>query len=370
MASRELRTFLSQAAIVTATTVGAGMFALPYSFALAGWGPGLFFLSTLAVILGYVHAIYFSVLQRVGERRRLTGLVRDVFGRVYGAGALVAVVAGQIFSLLLYIIIGVTFLRLLVPEFPIVGGVMFFWIIATLPLFFPLRKFVRMEVLGVAALLLLVMVFVMGSDVTSAVSRAPLVNWEYMLFPFGLILFSLAGWTAVEPVYELGVTSGSTWRRSIFALVSGTGVSAFIYIVFILAILGFPANIMPDTVSAFSDSFYRIALGVLGLFAIWTSYIPVGREASNALIDYGWRKKSALCVVAITPLLLFFVGLSDFSRLVGLVGGVFLAVQYLFIIAVGKKLLMPRGTAHVLYMLLFIILGAGVLYELYYFFTQ
>ena len=360
--------FFSQVAIMVATTVGAGMFALPYVFSVSGWIPGIFYLCAFTILLSFIHAVYFLVLRKVGERKRLAGLVREALGPAQGMFAFVAVVGGQLLTLLVYLILGEMFLKLLAPALGGAGGALLFWVVASLPLFFGLRRFAWAEALGVLAIGALIVGLFASSDIGQGFTRIPVMDTTQLLFPFGIILFSLAGWTAVEPVYEMNSRTGERGtRRALLALVVGTAISAILYVLFVLGVLGPPVPITLDTVSGFSAPLWRALLGVLGLFAIWTSYVPVGREAAHALIDRGWRETVALGFVALVPLALFGAGLSDFVRTAGFVGGVFLALEYLCIVALGRKLLKPQGTTRILFILLHIILVAAVFYELYYF---
>ncbi|MBI3114756.1 MAG: hypothetical protein HYZ07_02240, partial [Candidatus Harrisonbacteria bacterium] len=287
--------FLSQVAVVVATTVGAGMFALPYVFSVSGWIPGLFYLAAFTIILSFIHAVYFLVLRRVRERKRLAELAREALGPAQGVVALLAVVVGQLLTLLVYLILGRTFLELLLPALGGAGGVLLFWLIASFPLFFGVRRFAWSEALGAVAMGGLIIALFTSGDVGQGFGRIPTLDSAHLLFPFGIALFSLASWTAVEPVYELNSRmGGADIRRSLLALIAGTGISALLYIVFVLGVLGSPVPITPDTVSGFSAPLWQILLGALGLFAIWTSYVPVGREAAHALMDKGWKEGAAL----------------------------------------------------------------------------
>ncbi|MBM3256842.1 MAG: hypothetical protein FJY98_00730 [Candidatus Liptonbacteria bacterium] len=360
------KSFWMQVVVVAATTVGAGMFALPYTVQVAGWLPTIFYLVALGIILAFVHGIYFVLLSRVKERKKLVGLVRDSLGEKSGMAAFVVVMGGQILTLLAYLILGQVFISLLFPALPRGVGVLLFWAISSLPLLLNIKRFARLEAWGIIGMLILIGLLFLGSDVGAGINRVPTADWTQVLLPFGVVLFALAGWTAVEPVYELGGKSSSP-RAALGSLSLGTGISVLLYLAFVLAVLGSPASVTPDAVSGFSDPLHRVILAILGLFAIWTSYLPVGREATNAFVDGGTKRPAALLLVLFLPLILFGLGLSDFVKLVGVIGGVFLALQYIFILGVGGKVLRPRGYLHLLFWLLYIILGAGAVYELYYF---
>jgi amino acid permease len=362
--------FWQQILVVVATTVGAGMFALPYVFSVSGWLPGIFYLVAFAIILSFIHAVYFLVLQRVHERKRLAGLVREELGKEAGVFAFVVVMGGQIFSLLVYLILGQAFLGLLIPALEGKAGVLLFWVLASAPLFFNIRRFAKAEALGAIAMGALILALFGAGDVAEGAARAPLINTAALLFPFGVVLFSLAGWTAVEPVYELNNrVRGFEVRHSLLALVLGTVISAVLYVLFVLGAFGAPVPVTHDTVSGFSDPLWRVLLGILGLFAIWTSYVPVGREAVHALMDVRWKETKALLLVVLAPLALFAAGLSDFVQTAGFVGGVFLTLQYVCILAVGQKFLKPAGTTKALFWILYLLLAAAAVYEAYYFAT-
>jgi len=364
--------FIAQTAVVAATTVGAGMFALPYMVSVSGWIPSLFYLCALGIILSFIHCVYALVLARVRERRRLVGLVQSAFGKWSGMFAFIVVVGGQILTLLVYLVLGDTFLKLLIPSIPPGVGVLLFWLVGSLPILFKLTRFARLEEWGVIGMFGVILLLLLGSSPQAAIASAPLVDWSRVVFPFGIALFALAGWTAVEPAYELGKSLpagevGIPPRKTFGALTAGTAVSVVLYLLFIFGILGSSVPITRDAISGFADPLHRVLLGLLGLFAVWTSYMPVGREAVGAFVDAGIKRPAALLLVLILPLALLGMGLSDFAKIVSLVGGVFLALQYMLILGVGKKLLRPGGSARIAFSLLFILLGAGVLYELYYF---
>lgn len=85
-----LKSFVKEAGLAAAATIGAGVFALPYVFLAAGWFTGLFYLLIFSAIVVSAHALYFRVLEKVKERNRLLGLSRGYLGRLgFGVGLFV-----------------------------------------------------------------------------------------------------------------------------------------------------------------------------------------------------------------------------------------------------------------------------------------
>jgi hypothetical protein len=81
-------------------------------------------------------------------------------------------------------------------------------------------------------------------------------------------------------------------------------------------------------------------LAILGLIAVGTVYLPISREIRNSLEkDLHWNKFLARGIVLFLPLAFVALGFNNFLAIVGLVGGVFVGLQYLLIISVGRRAL-------------------------------
>jgi hypothetical protein len=125
-------------------------------------------------------------------------------------------------------------------------------------------------------------------------------------------------------------------------IIFGTLFTAFLYLSFVAAILSGSPVVSPDTISGLTHwpFFTQIAIVLLGIFAIFTSYLPIGLEIENALQrDLGRSRSFSVLVVVFLPLFLVFSGLTDFFVVIELAGGVFLTLQYIFILLVGRKML-------------------------------
>ena len=136
------------------------------------------------------------------------------------------------------------------------------------------------------------------------------------------------------------------------------------------AIFASAGKITEDTLSGLTNwpRWKLNLLGLLGLFAIWTSYLPIALEIKNSIEkDLRWSRIASLALVVFVPLVLIAVGFNNFSAVIGLVGGVFLAFQYLFIIWVSKKVLVLSWPKRILANLLILVFLLVAFYEVYYF---
>jgi len=360
--------FLIASGIVVGTTIGAGIFSLPYVFLKAGWAAGIVHLVVLTILVSYAHLLYYKVLERSGEGHGLLGLVRMHLGEMAGRVAFLAVVVGLVLTLSAYLVLSAQFVVTIIPHFGFWGGVIIFWLLGSIPLVVGLRPFVGAEVVGAV---LMVAIILLAVVLAPSVERAvPALKVQDMFLPFGAVLFALAGWTAVEPVFRWRRKFPSARFSPVSAMGVGTGVSALLYALFAFGILSSANVVTTDTVSGLTNwgGGQHILLALFGLFAVWTSYLPIGLEVKSALEkDLSWKPWAAVAATVFVPLLLVVAGLRDFLSLVGVAGGVFLSFQYLFILAVARKALALSKTATLLVTFIMTVFLAAAVYEVYMF---
>lgn len=66
----KISSFYEAIGILAATTIGAGMFALPWVLSHVGWSTFLFLLIGLGLVIAFAEVLYWQVLQKTGERDR------------------------------------------------------------------------------------------------------------------------------------------------------------------------------------------------------------------------------------------------------------------------------------------------------------
>lgn len=344
-----LRHIWGGAALVIATTIGAGMFALPYAVSRIGWVPALGLLAGLACCVVYAHELYARVLIHFNEHRRLPGLARTELGNISFWPTFLVVFLGIIFSLVAYLLLAARFLHLLVPALPEDIALVLFWMAASLPLLARLRAFVRIEAMGtfVKAGLILVVALLAGRS-AAAFGNLPAFGESSFAEAYGPILFALAGWTAVAPVTEyLKKRAGARQLRT--ALLLGTLASAALYICFVWGAASVGGPITEDAISGFASGNVAWLLPIvclLGLFAVWTPYLTAALEIKDMIVDDLRRPAVIGLVVAIFfPPALILAGLTSYFFVVSLAGGFLLSIQYLLILLIGRRVLNLRGFA-------------------------
>lgn len=363
--------FFVASGMLISTTVGAGIFALPFIFKEAGWGLSLIYFIFLGVLMTVVHSLYFRVLAEVGSGKRVIGLIENYFGSVSSFLAKISVFGGLVLVLLAYLILAGRFFSLIFPNVDLEILVLVFWFFSSLPMVFTLRRFLGFELLGGLLMVGVVLIIFWNSIGYIGSINLEFLNSNKLFLPFGVVLFSLAGWTAIEPICEIRANRIDTKpRQRWLELLMGTFGSVLVYLIFVVAILNTAETVTPDTVSGLSgwSEASLVLLGVFGLFTLWTSYLPIGLEIKN-LIKGDLKRSRALAasVVIFLPIIFFFLGLRDFLGVIGLVGGIFLAAQYAFIILTAKRVLNFSRIGKALAFFGALIFLAGAAYEIYYF---
>jgi len=116
-----------------------------------------------------------------------------------------------------------------------------------------------------------------------------------------------------------------------------------------------------------------VSVGFLGLTAIFSTYILVGRSIRDSLIyDLDFPRWHAALLVVALPIMFYFAGLNNFFYLVGIIGGIFVSCDALLVVLIwqalnhsGKerKLITRLGskTAFIIFLVIFL----GLAYEIF-----
>ncbi|HUZ93136.1 MAG TPA: hypothetical protein VNG29_04035 [Candidatus Paceibacterota bacterium] len=338
----KFESFFKIAAILAAATIGDGVFALPYVFYTAGWLVGCVYLVLLAGIVIVAHVIYLKVLEKENEKERLLGLSRKYFGNIGFAIGFFSIVAGLLLAMTAFLVLGSSFLGLLFPSADSALLLLLFWLAIALPVFLADGRVIGLELLGIICTsALIVSVFVLAWP-HAGFGSAARVGSGNLFLPFGVILFSLAGWTGIEPAYETRRRDGTKGFSPVAMVAAGTVFAAALYLLFVAGILGSATQITADTLSGLSNwpLWQKTALAALGFLAVWTISIPTSREIKNSLEkDLRWPSVAARSLIVFLPPLLVLAGFNNFLFIVGFAGGLFLSIQYLLMIAVGLRVL-------------------------------
>ncbi len=365
--SRLYREVILPAGLLASLIIGAGMFALPYLFNTAGILTGIFYLIASTFIFIAVHLRYGEVIEKTPGKHRFAGYAELYLGkRGFWAGAIVAGL-GLTLVLTAYLALGPVFLRLLTPGFGDSLNLYLFWGVGATAILFSLNRLKNFEFLAVVAMLAIILaLFGFGLAKGGDLSALPAFNPAFIFLPYGAVLFALYGRPAISSLkdyFEENKLNSSSLRR---AIILGTATPAVFYLLLVLGVAWLsPQGVSPDSLSGLllAPSWMVMFIGILGIFAIWTSYFLLGLEVKN-IFRYDFKMPSPLATftAAAAPLALYLLGLRNFIGLVTVVGGVFLAAESVMVILMHHKL---QGRPHKGELILIAIFILGGLYEIF-----
>lgn len=349
--------------ILIATTIGAGIFSLPYIFYTAGWLMNLIYFLFLGFFLIFTHYLYSLILLKTKGRGGLLELIKENLNPKLYTLAFISIILGLILTLLIYLILGGKFLNIIFPTLNFNFAVLIFWLISSLSLIF--GKFLnRFEALG-AFFIIFIILFVFFSNNLNHLS-IQILNLNQIFLPFGPLLFALAGWTAILPMLK----QNNFQKINLQKFILGTTIIIILYLLFILGIINSAQTITEDSLSGLNWPYFKLViLALLGLFAIWTSYLPIGLEIKNSL-SLLFSSLTNNIIVIFLPIILFAFGLQDFLKTISLAGGVFLALQYLFILILENKILNLNLINKLLIKILEIVFLLACFYEIYFYLVK
>lgn len=313
---------------IVGSTIGVGIFSLPYVIAQAGPWLGLLWMFGVAVLNVMALQMYAEVVMFTPGRSRLPGLARrylgehmapivGFFGFMHGWGAMLS-----------YIVIGGFFLHSLASFFinlPIVvfqaafAGLMSLILLGGLGFVSWIEKYM----VAVLAIVFLVMIVAGIPHMEFAHLLAPGSPGVWFL-PFGPLLFAFSGFSAIPEAADLLRQDRGRLRDVIF---TSSALITFFYVAFIVVAIAIAG---PDItteaiqgIAAEMGDWFLILGSIMGLAAVSTSFILIGISITDSLVyDFQFRHLPAWALTAVVPSFFFILGARDFLTIVSITGGV------------------------------------------------
>jgi amino acid permease len=361
-------------AVVAAATIGEGVFALPYVIQTSGWLLTLCYFIALIAVVSMAHLIYMRTLAAVNEKERLLALARRHFGPAGFWIGFFAIVVGLLLGFVAYLVLGTEFLGIIFPGIPTGAALGIFWLLLACLVWGSEGAIAWLEVVGVALISAAILFIFFSGRGIPALAGVPFAVPQDFFLPFGAVLFSLAGWTSVEQVYELvrgrGTNGGLPILKTFFVFMIGTAFAALLYWLFAIGVISTTPHVATDTVSGIAawPSWRRDILALVGILSVAVVSLPIAREIRNAMEkDLAWNPFVSRAIIIVFPIVVVLSGFNDFLLIVSVAGGVFLSTQYLLIIAVGRRTLALSLREKVLLDIISIVFISAVIYSIYMF---
>ncbi len=368
-------------ATLAGTIIGVGMFGLPYAASQAGFKLTLIYLFLLGIIVTVVHLIYGEIVLRTKEKHRLPGYAQTYLGRWGRTAASVIFFTTLYLALLAYLLIGGEFLRVILSGWwnissaagvilvAVFGfGVVFKGLKLTGFLEFALTTLLIGLILGLAGY---------AFKFAETANFSLLESGGDVFLPYGLILFALAGGSAIPEIQNFFRTGRKNYLK--WAIILGTFIPVLIYGVFITAVLGIsgPATsteAVKGLLPYFGPTLIKYA-ALVGFLAVITSFFTIGLNIKNSLIfDFKFPRALSFLFTAGAPLVLFFYGFKNFISILSFSGAVLGGLEGLLLILIWRQARrrstrapeysLQLGTG--LQLILALVFLAGLVYEILY----
>jgi len=338
------KNFLFALSILIGTIVGAGVFGIPYVIAKSGIAPGFFYFFILGGAVLLIHLFFGEIVLRTKGKQRLIGYSQKYLGKWGKLLITIAVILGVSGALLAYLILAGDFLEILFSPYTnltsfyfslIFGVVLSYFIFRGIKLIAPTELFTN--------LLFFLAIFIIFSFCLPKInfSNLSLFNLPNIFLPYGVILFSLIGWSAIPEIVEILKTAEE--KKSLKKIIiSGIVIVIVFYILFAAGIIGITGEkTSTDTLSGLIPFLGGkiIFFGVLaGLITLADSFLILGLYLRNTFIyDLKISKNLAFLIACGLPLILFLIGFRSFIGTIGFVGTILGAIEGIIIVLIFKK---------------------------------
>jgi tyrosine-specific transport protein len=362
-------------ATLVGTIVGVGIFGVPYAMSQVGLVIVLFYFVILGGIQLLQSLFYAEAVIACKDKARFVGLADRYLGPRARHLAAVALVLGFWSSIVAYILIGGTFLHLILS--PLFGGEVFYYqigwgLIGGLIVFFGLDFVEKIDFVSTVALgFSLIIVVVLTTQHLTVTNLLPFATGDFFL-PYGVILFSLSGLSAIPEMEDVMRGEHRGFRQ---AIITGSLIATVLTALFAVAIYGATGTATTmDAISglkAIMGNGITLFAALFGFLAVITSYFVIALDLKLTFeYDYRLRNFSAWFLACIVPLILVLIGVKNFIGIISFSGAVFGGITAVIVsclyIAISKKNLLRETRLGISLRWAYITIGVlllGAIYE-------
>lgn len=366
----KFKTFVYAVSVLSGTIIGVGLFSLPYITAKVGFWIMLGYFLVLGFLVILVHLFFGEVALKTPDFKRFPGFAKIHLGNWGRNAAVISTILGLVGAMLAYLIVGGEFLKEILS--PVFGGDATFYTIIYFTLgaaviYWGIKAIAKVEFWGlILFFLILVGIFFKGQNFISNANLFPAPDFAYFFLPYGAILFSLWG-AALIPEIEEMLGPHKKMLRTIIPV--AVFIPIIVYLFFLYLILGITGPATTESAltglkDRLGDGVVTLAL-IFGVITTFTSFLTLGLTLKKVLwYDLKIGEKTAWAITCFTPLILFLAGVKSFIAVIGVVGGVMLAVDGILILLMYQKINPKKKW--IAYPLILVFLG-GLVYSFIYF---
>jgi len=330
--------FLKAIAIMVGTTIGAGIFALPYAIMKIGFWNGLVYLLVLGLLNILVNLLYGEVVLRTAGDHQMTGYGQIYLGKLGKTLASIALFVTIYGALLAYIIKSGEFAALVLNlSQPFLFSLVFFALAST-AIFFGLKTLAKFELLLTSLIVIFIYILALiafphlqSINYQSTINSLSINN---LLLPYGVILFALTGMSAVPEMEEILRTEHHNLKK---AILIGSLIPLIVYLIFAAVIVGVSGwKTSPDAILGLVGFLpaWVVRLGAgLGILTMSTSFLSLGFVLREVWFrDFKLNKNLAFGLAVLPSLALFLLGTRNFIGVLEIAGSIACGLSGLLVV--------------------------------------
>ncbi|NTV30523.1 amino acid permease [candidate division WWE3 bacterium] len=319
------RIFWLAIAMHVGTTIGAGIFAIPYVTAQSGYPIGLLWLLITTILVTFTNIAYASIIAADFKKpQQLAGYAAHYISPKFKSITGIFILVGYWGSLLAYIIGMGKFLSILVgdPTTSVLFSLLsIIFVVVTLTI--NLKLLATTESLLTGAMLIVILVLIcIGFPYMrySNLSLPEVIPSRITLIaPYGVMLNALMGYSVIPEMGRMLKSAKMNVRSFYLAVIIGSIIPAIVYLLFQLMVTGVSGPSTSEEAIAglliYLPSWVVYGGAIFGALAIITSFLTIAYATKDTfLYDFNISPTASILATVVPPAIFFLAGVHSFVR--------------------------------------------------------
>lgn len=319
--------------ILIGTIIGAGILGIPYVISQAGYFTGLLVILLLGLSIMFTYLCLGEVILRTKGTHQLTGYAEKYLGKTGKFLTALTMIGGINGALIIYLIGEGQSLSALFGGPSLIYSLLFFLLISII-IFLGIRVLGTSETILAGSLLFVVFIMMLFSIKQVNLSNLSGFSLKNILLPYGVVLFALLGAAAIPEMNEIIKNNKKSLKKAIFI---GCLIPIIVYIIFTtvtIAVTGADTTeIATIGLGKYLGESFNIFGNLYAVFAMATSFIALAIALVEMYhYDYKLDKNLSFVLTCFIPLILFLMGIREFTNTIAFIGAVTGGVELILII--------------------------------------
>ena len=251
-----------------------------------------------------------------------------------------------------------------------------YFIFLAAAIYFGLGMVKKLEKAMVFGIILIVVLLVIFGLPKIEINNLIDFDLNYMLLPYGVVLFSLGGAGAIPDMKNILANNKRKLKK---AIIIGATIPIFVYIIFSFMIVGISGKDTSESAILGLQNYLgsgAVTIGaIFGILTMTTSFLALGIVAKEIYqFDFKIKKNLAWALVVFPPLIFVLLNLLSFIEVIGIAGALVSGLAGIIIMAMFQKakktgkrkpeytLRLPNYLRYIIYL----VFAGGIVYEFYF----